>query len=1018
MSLTKVTSGAITDSAITTAKIEDGTIVNADISASANIAQSKLSLSLPTISSISIENSQGAIPPSDTSLYFDIIGTNFSNPSTVELLNSSTNASTNATTVTYVSATQLRVTASLSAGTYKIRVTRSDGFAGISATALLTVSQAVSWSTSAGSLGTFDEGVAISTITLSATSNSAITYAIQSGSLPTGLSLNTSNGEITGTPSAVAADTTSTFTVRATDAESQFADREFTITVTDIVIFQSLRFNDNDNPYLNKTMATGTSRRIFTFSTWVKRSALGSFQYIFTNSPQSSFDAVRFNNDDSLDVRFNANTYTVNTNRLYRDVSAWYHILVSVDTTQATDSDRVKIYTNGVLETSLQGNTYPTQDYDTAFGVSGQTYQVSANTWGIDQPFDGYMAEVHFIDGQALTPSSFGTTGSNGRWKPKTYSGTYGTNGFYLDFADSGNLGDDESGNTNDFTANNLAATDQTTDTPQNNFCTLNSLSNAQGGTLSEGNLQIVSSGSDKHCFSTFGLTSGKWYFEVKDISQGGQFKVFALTDADHNVTTPGTNQCHIIFSTGETSTSGTANSNAGAMTTGDILAVAINLDDGEVYFTKNGNIDTSLTAQATGISISGRKRDFRISAFESSGTPSTAGFNFGNPSFSISSGNSDENGYGNFEYEPPTGYLALCTNNLPNPAIADPTEHFNTVLYSGNSSVRSITGVGFQPDWIWIKSRSNASWHALQDSSRGSLKTLFSNTNDSETTYTDSVTSFDSDGFSMGDDSEGGSINVSSRTYVAWNWKANAGSTSSNTDGSITSTVQANTTAGFSIVTFTGNGSNDATIGHGLGTTPAMIITKNRSDSVGWRVFHKDLTSTYTLFLNEDFAQTAPSGQSNGYIKTVGSSTYSVYQGNVDTNGVNGSGDNMLAYCFAEIEGYSKFGKYTANGSTDGPFVYTGFRPTFVIFKRTDGVGAWQMHDRTRETINDGSSPALKANASEAEFSKNVDFLSNGIKIRDTSSDLNGGSGQTYIYMAFAENPFVTSGATPVTAR
>src|SRR6056300_125776 len=276
MSLTKVTSGAITDSAITTAKIEDGTIVNADINASANIAQSKLSLSLPTISSISIEDSQGAIPPSDTSLYFDIIGTNFSNPSTVELLDSSTNASTNATTVTYVSATQLRVTASLSAGTYKIRVTRSDGFAGISATALLTVSQAVSWSTSAGSLGTFDEGVAISTITLSATSNSSITYAIQSGSLPTGLSLNTSNGEITGTPSAVAADTTSTFTVRATDAESQYADREFTITVSNTVIQQSLRFNDDDSPYLSWTPSTAPDNSDkFTISVWIKLGNIG-----------------------------------------------------------------------------------------------------------------------------------------------------------------------------------------------------------------------------------------------------------------------------------------------------------------------------------------------------------------------------------------------------------------------------------------------------------------------------------------------------------------------------------------------------------------------------------------------------------------------------------------------------------------------------------------------------------------------------------------------------------------------
>lgn len=1014
MSLTKVTSGAITDSAITTAKIEDGTIVNADINASANIAQSKLSLSLPTISSISIENSQGAIPPSDTSLYFDIIGTNFSNPSTVELLDSSTNVSTNATTVTYVSATQLRVTASLSAGTYKIRVTRSDGFAGISATALLTVSQAVSWSTSAGSLGTFDEGVAISTITLSATSNSAITYAIQSGSLPTGLSLNTSNGEITGTPGSVSADTTSTFTVRATDAESQFADREFTITVTDIVIFQSLRFNDNDNPYLNKTMATGTSRRIFTFSTWVKRSALGSFQYIFTNSPQSSFDAVRFNNDDSLDVRFNANTYTVNTNRLYRDVSAWYHILVSVDTTQATDSDRVKIYTNGVLETSLQGNTYPTQDYDTAFGVSGQTYQVSANTWGIDQPFDGYMAEVHFIDGQALTPSSFGTTGSNGRWKPKTYSGTYGTNGFYLDFADSGNLGDDESGNTNDFTANNLAATDQTTDTPQNNFCTLNSLSNAQGGTLSEGNLQIVSSGSDKHCFSTFGLTSGKWYFEVKDISQGGQFKVFALTDADHNDTTPGTNHCHIIFSTGATSTSGTANSNAGAMTTGDILAVAINLDDGEVYFTKNGNIDTGLTAQATGISISGRKRDFRISAFES-GSPTTAGFNFGNPSFSISSGNSDENGYGNFEYAPPSGYLALCTNNLPEPTIKDSGDYFNTVLYTGNNvDDRSITGVGFQPDFMWSKERTSTGNHILVDSSRGATKVLQGNLTNGEATVADGFQAFESDGFQVG---AANSTNETGVDYVNWCWKINGGTETTNNDGTIESYVQTNTTAGISIAEYQGNGSNGATFGHGLGSVPDLSIYKCREQSTDWAVWPRahNPGGTNAARLNSNAAFGGANGA--GFFNDVAPTSSVITLGT--RNEINQSSQNYVSYHFKSIPGFSKFGTYTGNGSADGPFLYFGFNPMFVIIKRMDSTGSWFLIDAVRDIdvlgaantkgSADSQHRQLFAEAVDVESTYNStagDFLSNGYKLRATSASTNA-SGGTYIYIAFAEAPF-----------
>jgi len=1027
MPLTKVTSGAITDSAITTAKIEDGTIVNADISASANIAQSKLSLSLPTISSISIQNSQGAIPPSDTSLYFDIIGTNFSNPSTVELLNSSTNASTNATTVTYVSATQLRVTASLSAGTYKIRVTRSDGFAGISATALLTVSQAVSWSTSAGSLGTFDEGVAISTITLSATSNSAITYAIQSGSLPTGLSLNTSNGEITGTPSSVAADTTSTFTVRATDAESQFADREFNITVTDIVIFQSLRFNDNDNPYLNKTMATGTSRRIFTFSTWVKRSALGSFQYIFTNSPQSSFDAVRFNNDDSLDVRFNANTYTVNTNRLYRDVSAWYHILVSVDTTQATDSDRVKIYTNGVLETSLQGNTYPTQDYDTAFGVSGQTYQVSANTWGIDQPFDGYMAEVHFIDGQALTPSSFGTTGSNGRWKPKTYSGTYGTNGFYLDFADSGNLGDDESGNTNDFTANNLAAIDQVTDTPQNNFATMIPAANL---TISEGNLNFTHNRTSNWDGTTasMGVQTGKWYYEAKltstdsnprhDIGFVGNPETWTVVvDGKGTAGDPISNMTNAYWfhsntnSAGYLNTTGTYGSNVSqwGIASGDIVGVALDLDNQKIYFHKNGtyygadgnssNPTNGTNPAYSSITTGIHYRPFLMVRNDGSAN-NTISMNFGNPSFTISSGNSDDNGYGNFEYAPPSGYLALCTNNLPEPTIKDSSDYFNTVLYTGDGNDdRTVTGVGFQPDFLWIKERSSTSSHRIFDSSRGASKRIEPDNTNAESTDTTNHKSFDADGFTLG---TSGSTNENSQTYVAWNWKANVGSTSSNTDGSITSTVQANTTAGFSIVTYTGTGSN-ATIGHGLGKAPSFLVTKARNTAgYAWIAWHNALTGDESIELQSTDAKSTNSTSWNSTVPT--SSVFSVGT----RLGTNANGTTYVAYCFAEIEGYSKFGKYTGNGSTNGTFVYTGFKPAWLMVKRTDSAGEnWTMFDNKRDGYN-VNNDMLKANVSETEDAAGnfFDLLSNGFKVREIAARHNA-SGGTYIYMAFAEAPF-----------
>ena len=351
---------------------------------------------------------------------------------------------------------------------------------------------------------------------------------------------------------------------------------------------------------------------------------------------------------------------------------------------------------------------------------------------------------------------------------------------------------------------------------------------------------------------------------------------------------------------------------------------------------------------------------------------------------------------------------------------IDDGSEYFHTQLYAGDGNDdRSITNDAnagnFKPDWLWIKNRSSTNGHALVDTTRGATKVIRSNATNAEETEANAIQAFETDGFQIG---TSGLVNTSSNNYVAWQWVANGGTTSSNSDGNITSTVQANTTAGFSIVTFTGNGNNDATIGHGLGTTPAMIITKNRDDSVLWRVWHQDLTSTNVLFLNEDFAQTAPSGHSNGYIKTVGSSTYSVYQGNSDTNGVNGSGDDMIAYCFAEKQGYSKIGSYVGNGNADGTFVYTGFKPAWILIKRMDSTTSWRIIDSKRDTRNGCEARLFPDNTDAENLSALVlDILSNGFKIKSTNGGVNN-SDSDYIYMAFAEHPFVSSKGVPVTAR
>jgi hypothetical protein len=337
---------------------------------------------------------------------------------------------------------------------------------------------------------------------------------------------------------------------------------------------------------------------------------------------------------------------------------------------------------------------------------------------------------------------------------------------------------------------------------------------------------------------------------------------------------------------------------------------------------------------------------------------------------------------------------------------IDKPSDYFNTKLYSGNASTQSITGVGFQPDFTWIKQRNGTGWHQWVDAVRGSGKRINSNDTGAEYNDVNGLTSFDTDGFSLG---TSGDYNGSGNTQVSWNWLA-SNTTASNTDGSITSTVSANTTSGFSIVSYTGTGSN-ATVGHGLGVVPKMIIVKLRSGAGDWTVYNSNIGNTNFLRLNGTLASTSQATYWNNTTPT--SSVFSIGS----AGDVNTSSGTHIAYCFAEKKGFSKFGSYTGNGSTDGPFIYTGFKPALTITKRTSDIEHWGMYDSTRDTFNPASAELIpNLNASEGSF-VDRDFLSNGFKIRSDNTARNG-SGDTYIYMAFAENPFVTSTGIPTTAR
>ena len=338
---------------------------------------------------------------------------------------------------------------------------------------------------------------------------------------------------------------------------------------------------------------------------------------------------------------------------------------------------------------------------------------------------------------------------------------------------------------------------------------------------------------------------------------------------------------------------------------------------------------------------------------------------------------------------------------------IDKPTDYFNTVLYTGNGGSQNITGVGFSPDWVWLKGRNNANNHNLNDTVRGVNKQLYADINNAETTATTHLTAFDSDGFTLGND---GAVNGSSDTYVSWNWKA-GGSASSNSNGSITSSVSANTTAGFSIVTYTGNGTAGATVGHGLGSIPQWIIVKVRNTTNEWVVYHTSLGATKFIEMNSTGAVQTNTTRFNDTEPT--SSVFSLGT----AAGLNTSSDTHVAYCFAEKKGYSKFGSYTGNGNADGTFVYTGFRPAWVMVKRTDSGNSWCIFDNKRPSFNE-TNQYLLAEDSRAELTDmGFEILSNGFKLRQTFNSVNG-SGASYIYLAFAESPFVNSNGVPNNAR
>jgi len=562
----------------------------------------------------------------------------------------------------------------------------------------------------------------------------------------------------------------------------------------------------------------------------------------------------------------------------------------------------------------------------------------------------------------------------------------------------------DTSGNSNNWTPNALNNTDVVPDSPVTggNFCTWNSLSNGTG-TLSEGNLKLSGTATaTARTNSTISVSSGKWYFETHlTASQTYTTVGIGQTSATNQNVGQTSTSYGFIFEQAQKINSNTTASYGNTLATGDVFMCAFDLDNNELFFGKNGtwfNSSDPATNTSPAYSISNGSYHVMARPYNAS---SVITANFGQDSSfagnATPQGNTDDNGVGDFQYAPPSGFLALATSNLPLPAITAPDEYFNTVLWTGNASDRDITGVGFSPDWVWVKNRSNAYHHGLFDSVRGANKVLKSSDTSAEATFTEQLTSFNADGFSVGDNSDSGNyVNISGHTYVAWNWLAGNG-TVSNTDGSITSTVSANTDAGFSIVTY--DSSPAGTVGHGLSQAPELIIEKKRDATSDW------IVSTTVIDGSYDFLRlNTTTAKANA---VVAAPTSTVFTHNVGS-------DSVVAYCFHSVESYSKIGSFTGNGSSDGTYVQLGFSPSWIMMKRSDGGSNWWVWDSKRNPHN-LSSTILYPDISNAEFSNPsyfaIDMTASGFKIRQTIGSYNA-SGGSYIFLAFAEAPFSKANA------
>lgn len=724
---------------------------------------------------------------------------------------------------------------------------------------------------------------------------------------------------------------------------------------------------------------------VWTYSCWIKRSLLGTVQILLNAAAGSE---IGFTAADK--IRFTTATGDLLTTAILRDCSGWYHIVVATDTSQATASDRVNIYINGLKITDYDTETYMDQNEVTDF-LELAPHTLGANESDTEE-FDGYMAEFVLIDGTQYNASDFGEN-QQGIWIPKEVSGLeFGTTGTWLDFENSADLGNDNSENANDWTETNFGEDHQVTDTPEDNYATLDWNNKRSLAALRESGLRPISGVASWYLTgSTFLLKTGKWYWEM-DIGSSNNVDTGVVAMDHHSG-----DLIKINYYTGQPAFGYSIMARRGAApprfsisnnavltddvnlpepASNDILQVAYDAETGEIWFGVNntwGDWGSGVGDPANGINPAYTVPDVELYDM----VPAAGAY--------INNDSMVNFGQRTFAYTPPTGFSAVSTSNLAEPDFIEPTsEQSNVIIYEGTGAENSLTGVGFQPDLVWIKNRDAGDSHMIFDSVRGVNLFWESDSPDIEGDDAQSLKSFDPSGFTVGTNV---AVNTNNEKYVAFCLKKGA-------------------EYGFDIQTYEGTGVAHAE-SHDLGAVPELMIVKNRDFARGGRVYHHyALTKadpetdfayldTYAAFADDVSVWNDTAPTSTHF--TVGTS-----------NGTNRNNDNLVAYLWRSIPGYSKAFVYKGNGNINGPYVYCGFKPRWVLIKCRSSNGSWWLIDTERSKHNP-IAQLSQAEEPDDELTGSLYYInafSNGLKITNTTGGTNG-NGQFVVGIAFAEQSF-----------